>query len=97
VGTGLTDEKLKELKRRLVKLEVDKKPKGYVVHKDLDPDYWVEPELVVELAGDEISKSPKHSSGYALRFPRLVKFRDDKGLGQVTTFKELKSVYKLQK
>lgn len=96
VGTGLTDEKLKELKRRLVELEVRKKPKEYVVHKDLDPDYWVEPKLVVELAADEITKSPKHTSGYALRFPRLVRFRDDKDVSSTTEIREVERIYKLQ-
>ncbi|MCK4588340.1 ATP-dependent DNA ligase, partial [Candidatus Woesebacteria bacterium] len=76
VGTGLTDEQFRELKRRLSKLETKEKPKGYVVHKNLEPDYWVEPKLVVEIAADEITKSPTHSSGLALRFPRLIRFRD---------------------
>lgn len=96
VGTGLTDEQFKEMKKRLKKIEASKKPKGYLVDKDLEPDFWVEPEVVVELAADEVTKSPKHTSGLALRFPRLVKFRDDKNAKQATTLKELKKLYKLQ-
>lgn len=61
VGTGITDERFKELAVRLQRLEVGKEPKRYVVHKDLEPDYWVKPNLIVELAADEITKSPKHS------------------------------------
>lgn len=90
VGTGLTDEQFRELKKRLSKLEVKEKPKEYEVHKDLEPDFWVKPSLVVELAADEITKSPKHTSGYALRFPRLIRFRDDKGIKQATTLGEIK-------
>lgn len=96
VGTGLTDDQFKELAVRLKRLEVSRKPKDYIVDKLLIPDFWVEPELVVEIAADEITKSPTHSSGYALRFPRLVKFRDDKGVEESTTLSELKKLFKLQ-
>lgn len=97
VGTGLTDEQFRELKRRLSKLETKEKPKEYVVHKNLEPDYWVEPKLVVEIAADEITKSPTHSSGLALRFPRLIRFRDDKSLDQATTTSEVKKLFQMQK
>ncbi len=97
VGTGLTDEQFKELNTRLKKIVSKDKPKEYEVHKDLTPDFWVEPEVVVELAADEITVSPKHTAGYALRFPRLVRFRDDKRADQATTLGELKDLFKLQK
>ena len=96
IGTGLTDLQFEEMKRRLSKLQIQKKPKSYDVHKDLEPDYWVEPSLVVEIAADEITKSPKHTSGFALRFPRLIKFRDDKSPNEATTVAEVKKLYKLQ-
>lgn len=97
VGTGLTDSQFKELNERLQKITSNEKPKDYEVHKDLEPDYWVLPEIVVELAADELTKSPKHTAGLALRFPRLVKFRDDKSSRQATTLEEIKKLYKLQK
>lgn len=97
IGTGLTDEQFKELKQKLTKLEVADKPKNYEVNKNLEPDFWVEPKLVVEIAADEITKSPTHSSGYALRFPRLVRFRDDKNPSQATGLSEIKKLFKLQK
>jgi len=97
VGTGLTDKQFKELAVRLKKLEVKDKPKNYVVDKLLVPDSWVEPSLVVEIAADEITESPSHSSGYALRFPRLVKFRDDKSAEEATTLSEVKKLLKIQK
>ncbi len=97
VGTGLKDEQFRELKKRLSKLEVQEMPKEYEVNKILVPDYWVEPDLVVELAADEITVSPTHSSGFALRFPRLVRFRDDKGPNEATTRAEIKKLFKLQK
>lgn len=97
IGTGLSDDQFRELKERLAKFEVSEKPKEYgEVHKTLIPDVWVAPSLIVEIAADEITQSPNHSSGYALRFPRLVKFRDDKKYTQGTDLEELKELFKLQ-
>lgn len=93
IGTGLTDERFRELKQRLNELVADKKPKEYgEVGKSLVPDGWVLPKLVVEIAADEVTKSPAHSSGFALRFPRLIKFRDDKDLGGVTDLREIEEM-----
>ncbi|MBU1199952.1 ATP-dependent DNA ligase [Patescibacteria group bacterium] len=92
VGTGLTDEQFGELKKRLDKLVVVEKPKVYEVLKILEPDVWVEPGLVVEVAADEITKSPSHTAGVALRFPRLVRFRDDKRVDQATSAEELHGI-----
>lgn len=97
VGTGLTDEQFRELKTRLEKLVVKEKPKEYEVNKILEPDFWVTPQIVVEIAADDITKSPNHSAGLALRFPRLVRFRDDKSINEATTLKEVKKLYGLQK
>lgn len=92
IGTGLTDDKFRELKQRLDKLVVVNMPKQYAVDKGLEADVWVEPRLVVEVAADEITKSPTHSAGVALRFPRLVKFRDDKDVEQATSLGELERI-----
>jgi DNA ligase-1 len=96
IGTGLTDEEFREMKKRLTKLSVKEKPKEYEVHKNYTPDYWVSPSLVVEIAADEITKSPTHTAGIALRFPRLVKFRDDRSPNDATTLKELKRLFEMQ-
>jgi len=96
VGTGLTDNQFRELNKRLSKLRVSKKPKEYDAEKILEPDYWVEPKQVVEIAADEITKSPSHTAGLALRFPRLINFRDDKSPREATTLSELKNIAKLQ-
>lgn len=95
VGTGLTDDQFKELNKRLEKIRVDKKPVAYEVNKILEPDFWVEPKQVVEIAADELTKSPSHTSGYALRFPRLVKFRDDKSVDESTSLREIKNISSL--
>jgi DNA ligase-1 len=97
IGTGLTDDQFREMYQRLNKLETKEKPKEFgEVGRTLTPHFWVEPSLVVEIAADEITKSPIHSAGYALRFPRLVKIRDDKSWEEATTTSELKKLFKLQ-
>jgi len=67
------------------------------IDKILQPDFWVRPSLVVEIAADEITKSPTHASGYALRFPRLIRLREDKDFLQATSLEEIKSLFKLQR
>ncbi len=96
IGTGVTDEQWGEIKKRCDKLAVKKKPEEYEVDKNLFPDVWVKPELVTEIMADEITKSPIHAYGLALRFPRLVRFRDDKKVGEGTSKKELEKFFKLQ-
>jgi len=89
IGTGLSDEQFGDLKRRLDKLKSEKLPKEYLISKGLLPDVFVSPELVVEIAADELTNSPIHTAGLALRFPRLIKIRDDKNLDGTTTLGEL--------
>jgi DNA ligase-1 len=97
IGTGLSDEQWRELKARSGKLQVSSKPDQYEVHKNLEPDIWVRPSLVVEILADEITKSPVHSAGLALRFPRLIRFRDEKSPQEATTMAELTKLFKMQK
>ncbi len=97
IGTGLTDEQWRELKVRSKKWEVGIQPKEFRVDKNLFPDVWLSPGIVVEIEADNITKSPIHAAKYALRFPRLIRFRDDKSPDQVTTLKEAERLYKLQK
>jgi len=97
IGTGLSDEQWLETKKRCDEVAVKEKPKEYEVDKNLGCDVWVEPKIVVEIMADEITKSPIHAFGLALRFPRLVKFRDDKKVDEATTREELKKLFKMQK
>ena len=62
----------------------------------MDCDIWVEPKIVVEIKADEISKSPVHTAGLALRFPRLERFRDDKKPEESTTLNELEKMFQNQ-
>jgi DNA ligase-1 len=71
IGTGVSDELWKEIRKRLNDIKVSAPPKEYKdVSKQLYPDVWVAPKIVVELAGDDLTKSPTHGAGIAVRFPR---------------------------
>jgi DNA ligase-1 len=68
VATGITDEKLETL----TELFSDK------ITKEQGKDLQFKPEIVFEVEYEEIQPSPKYNSGYALRFPRFIRIRDDK-------------------
>ncbi|KKU82922.1 MAG: putative DNA ligase [Candidatus Amesbacteria bacterium GW2011_GWC2_47_8] len=95
VGTGLTDQEWREMKLKCQMSNVKSKPENYNVKKEMNCDHWVGPKIVVEILADEITKSPMHTSGYALRFPRLVTFREKKPQ-DATTVQELLNMFKLQ-
>lgn len=98
IGTGVTDELWRTLKTEFGKQKTEARPKQYEeVNKTLEPDVWIDPKIVVEIAADDITVSPIHGAGYALRFPRLVRVRKDKGAGDVTTVAEIVTMYKNQK
>ena len=89
IGTGLSDDQFLDLKKKADTVQAQKQPSCYDVPKELKPDVWLEPEIIVEIAADELTNSPLHTAKKALRFPRLIKFRDDKKLEQITTIEEL--------
>ena len=83
---GLTDAQFAEMTSRLWGLATA--DDGYTVR--------VRPEVVVEVAYNEVQKSPTYRSGLALRFARITKIRDDKGPTQTTTLAELSTLYERQ-
>jgi DNA ligase-1 len=104
IGTGLTDEEWRSIKEKAKGLEMSHKPAR--VNSRIEPSVWLKPEIVIEVLADEITRSPNHTAGmkveggkvvepgYALRFPRLLKFRDsDKKPEDATTVKELVEMY----
>ncbi|MEX1068436.1 MAG: ATP-dependent DNA ligase, partial [Patescibacteria group bacterium] len=98
VGSGLTDEEWREMKKRVDELKTKEKPKNADVAKEHTPDVWADPRIVVAIRADEITKSPLHTAGgLALRFPRLMAFRDDKEPGQATTVAEVEKMFREQK
>ncbi|MCL4419066.1 ATP-dependent DNA ligase [Patescibacteria group bacterium] len=102
IGTGLTDEEFRKVDELSKHLKVAHKPAR--VSSDIEPSFWVEPKVVLEIYADEITRSPIHTAGrdkeglgYALRFPRLVKFREaDKRAEDATTVSEVIKLYNQQ-
>ncbi len=92
VGSGFSEELAKEFIKKTQALKVADKPAQYLVSKGLIPDVWLAPKLVIEVAADEITNSSIHSALVALRFPRILKIRDDKGWQEATTLKEMKQI-----
>ncbi|HEY5611158.1 MAG TPA: ATP-dependent DNA ligase [Thermoanaerobaculia bacterium] len=60
------------------------------------PVHVVEPAIVLEIAFDRIQESTRHKSGYALRFPRIVRIRDDKTVDQISTIDEARRIHEGQ-
>jgi DNA ligase-1 len=56
----------------------------------------VEPTVVIEVAFNNMQKSSRHASGYALRFPRIVRFRPDKPVGGIDTLARVEELYAKQ-
>ena len=98
IGTGVSDELWKDFHSKLEKIKVKDKPKEYAeVNKLFTPDVWVSPSVVVEIAGDDLTKSSNHGAGVAVRFPRLVRIRTDKSPAQATTVAEITRMFHAQK
>src|SRR5919199_1097333 len=98
IGTGLSDAQWREVRERCEPYVRERKPAR--VESNIEPSVWVEPQGVIEVLADEITRSPVHPAGidergqgYALRFPRLVSFRQDKKPEDVTTVAEIIELY----
>jgi DNA ligase-1 len=81
--SGLTDAENREMTRVLRENVVGKH--GRVL--------LVEPRHVLEVGFDGIQKSPRHKSGYALRFPRILRWRTDKGPADCDTLQHVQELY----
>lgn len=108
VGTGLSDAAWRQLREQLESIRLPQRPPQ--VEAILTPDVWVEPRYVMEVRAGGITRSPKHTAGtgaiaaagtrhrvagYALRFPRIVRLRDDKRAEDATTEAELVELARL--
>ena len=98
IGTGVSDELWRDFHKKLNSIKVTKQPKEYKdVNKMFTPDVWVAPKIVVEIAGDDLTKSSNHGAGIAVRFPRLVRIRTDKSPRDATTVEEVREMFRNQK
>ncbi len=81
--TGLTDAEIATFTERFLSMTVE----------DLGHTRMVRPEVVLEVAFDSIQHSGRHLSGYALRFPRIVRIRDDKPVDEIDTVERVAELY----
>lgn len=100
IGSGFTEDEMKQLKEMLEPIRTEKPPLN--LDYRLEPEFWVAPKYVVEIAFDDITVSSIHTcgnrdgKGYALRFPRLARMRDDKTTSDITTTGEVEGMFNLQ-
>ncbi|KAM3402443.1 hypothetical protein ACQJBY_006373 [Aegilops geniculata] len=105
-GTGFSEQQLEERSTSL-RSKVIKNPKAYYRFADTtDPDVWFEPSEVWEVKAADLSISPVHraangivdpNKGISLRFPRLLRVRDDKNPEHATTAEQVADMYRAQK
>ena len=60
--------------------------------KDFGRVRLVEPDTVIEVAFDQVQRSARHASGFALRFPRIVRLRPDKPVSEIDTLETVRAV-----
>jgi DNA ligase-1 len=84
--SGLTDAEIAEM------------TKWFLAHKISEQGLRleVEPTIVLEVAFNNMMRSSRHESGYALRFPRIVRLRPDKLAGEADTLETVKEIYQRQ-
>lgn len=101
LGSGFSDELLAALPKQMRPYVRPTRPAR--VDSRLIPDVWLEPALVYEVIGAELTLSPVHTAGWgvfrpgsglAIRFPRLTRPRPDKGPTDATTVQEIVEMYR---
>jgi DNA ligase-1 len=83
---GLTDAEIIEMTRRLKELTLSEEHRRVTVV----------PKIVVEVAYNEVQKSPKYERGMALRFARITRVRDDKTPEEADTIQEVQKIFEKQ-
>jgi DNA ligase-1 len=81
--TGLTDAEIADMTERFKAITL----------ADHGRYRTVVPEVVVEIAFDRIMRSSRHRSGFAMRFPRIVRIRDDKTPGEIDTLQTVEALF----
>ena len=86
VATGLSDEQLAEVFGLLKDTVTGTSGK----------EVRFEPSLIFEVGYAELQVSPTYEAGFALRFPRFIRMRDDKGIADIETIESIRERYKRQ-
>ena len=84
--SGLTDAEIRELTEFFLDHTIE--DHGHV--------RTVSPLVILEVAFNNIMRSPRHSSGFALRFPRILRLRPDKPLAEIDTLAQVEEIYQSQ-
>ena len=91
IGRASTGLKEKE-EEGLSFMEMTKLLKPLII-LDKGKEVRVKPNIIIEVGYEEIQKSPTYESGYALRFPRIIKIREDKGADEASTLDYVEKLY----
>jgi len=94
LGTGIKEKKTNPEDFTL--LEMTKLLKPYIDFEKGN-EIKIKPKVVIEVAYEEIQKSPTYSSGWALRFPRFLRVRWDKSAEEADDLERINKLYKMQK
>jgi len=86
MGTGLTEEQFQLMTDMLKPLIVEEKGR----------EVRVKPKVVVEVGYQEIQKSPNYTSRMALRFPKLIRLREDRSPEECDTIERVRALFKSQ-
>jgi ATP-dependent DNA ligase I len=82
----------------LTDVEIAEMTKWFLEHTITDEGWrrTVEPSIVIEVAFNAVMESDRHNSGYALRFPRIVRLRSDKTPDQIDTLDRVRDIFTRQ-
>jgi len=94
MGTGIKEKTAKPEDVTLADMTKMLKP---LIIEEKSHHIKIKPRVVIEVAYEEIQKSPTYESGYALRFPRFLRLREDKGPEEADTLERMKKIYDMQK
>ncbi len=94
LGTGVKEKKAEEKDMTLLELTDMLKP--YII-QEKGGEVKIKPKMVIEVAYEEIQKSPNYDSGYALRFPRFLRLRVDKDPTEADDTERIQRIYRMQK
>ncbi len=92
VGTGL-----KELESEGLSFSKMTELLTPLIIKEKGKELTIKPEIIIEVHYEEIQTSPTYSSGYALRFPRIIRLRNDKGMDEIADITQIDLLFKNQK
>jgi DNA ligase-1 len=103
IGTGFSDEMLKQLYEKLSKTESEEPMSYYVYDSSALPDIWFQPTTLFEVLTADLSLSPIYKAGQeiygrgvSLRFPRFIRIREDKRIEDATSSDQVVEFYERQ-